>query len=136
MGINTITQIKFPSFKDPNGILQVYESIEYVPFDIKRVFVVSAKSFNIRGDHAHKKCTQLLICIKGEIQVSCDDGFSVAQYVINDASTGLLVPPGIWAREEYLFDDSILMVLCDRRFEEDDYIRERNEFIEWVERAK
>lgn len=132
MATNAIKQIKFPSFRDTNGMLRVYESTEYVPFDIRRVFTVSAKAFDIRGDHAHKKCSQLLICIQGEIRVYCDDGFGIAQYIINETSAGLLVPPGIWAREEYLLDDSILMVLCDRGYESDDYIREYNEFIKWA----
>jgi dTDP-4-dehydrorhamnose 3,5-epimerase-like enzyme len=133
MTINTIKLIQFPSFEDSNGVLKVYESIENVPFEIKRVFTVSAKASDIRGEHAHKKCTQLMICIQGEIRVSCDDGSKVSQYTISANSVGLLVPPGVWAKEEYIINDSILMVLCDRGYEEDDYIREYSAFVSWLD---
>jgi dTDP-4-dehydrorhamnose 3,5-epimerase-like enzyme len=132
MTVNTIQLIQFPYFKDTNGVLSVYESFDRVPFDIKRVFTVSAKAFDIRGEHAHKKCIQLLICIQGKIKVSCDDGTQVSNYTLTRESAGLLVPPGVWAKEEYLIDDSILMVLCDRGYEQDDYIREYNEFLSWT----
>jgi dTDP-4-dehydrorhamnose 3,5-epimerase-like enzyme len=128
----SVTLIQFPTFKDSNGTLGVYESGDHVPFEIKRVFTVSAQANDVRGEHAHKKCKQLLICVAGEIRVDCDDGSQVTQYLLKDMSAGLLVPPGVWAREEYLTDYSVLMVLCDRRYEEGDYIRDYNEFISWV----
>ena len=120
--------INFKKYSDPNGVLCVYESGQLVPFDIKRVFNVSAKTNNIRGDHAHKRCTQLLICVSGQIRVACDDGSVVTQYLLDNMGVGLLVPPGIWAKEEYLANDALLMVLCDRIYEESDYIRDYKEF--------
>jgi dTDP-4-dehydrorhamnose 3,5-epimerase-like enzyme len=135
MTVNTMQLIEFPYFKDTNGVLSVYESFDRVPFEIKRVFTVSAKAFDVRGEHAHKKCIQLLICIRGKIKVSCDDGKQVSNYTLAGESAGLLVPPGVWAKEEYLIDDSILMVLCDRGYEQDDYIREYKEFLSWASRC-
>lgn len=129
--MTAVTLIRFPTFNDSNGTLSVYESGAHVPFVIKRVFTVSAKAHDVRGEHAHKECTQLLICVDGEIRVDCDDGSQVTQYLLKGMSTGLLVPPGVWAKEEYLIDDSVLMVLCDRGYEERDYIRNYNEFSSW-----
>lgn len=126
--MTAVTLIRFPTFEDGNGTLGVYESGDRVPFDIKRVFTVSAQAHDVRGEHAHKKCTQLLICVEGEIRVDCDDGSQVTQYLLKGMSAGLLVPPGVWAREEYLTDNSVLMVLCDRGYETDDYIRDYDEF--------
>ena len=126
--MTTATLINFPTHEDSNGTLGVYECGKQVPFDIQRVFTVSASKFDVRGDHAHKKCTQLLVCISGKIRVSCDDGLVVTQYLLDNMSTGLLVPPGIWASEEYLEHASALMVLCDRSYEGDDYIRDYNDF--------
>ena len=122
------TVIQFKKFEDVNGVLCVYERGQHVPFDIQRVFTVSAKANNTRGNHAHKQCTQLLICVSGKIRVACDDGSAVTQHLLDSMGVGLLVPPGIWAKEEYLTDDAVLMVLCDRNYEENDYIRDYKEF--------
>lgn len=120
--------IHFPVYADNNGDLCVYECGQHVPFDIRRVFTVSARKGDIRGDHAHKKCTQLLVCLSGQIRVFCDDGSAVSEYFLANMGMGLLVPPGTWAKEEYLANDAVLMVLCDREYEAEDYIRDYNDF--------
>ena len=129
-------QIKFPQYKDINGVLCVYQVGEDVPFDIRRVFVVKAGKGDIRGEHAHKQCNQLLVCVAGEILVSCDDGEAVAQYRLTDMQTGLLIPPGIWAKEEYIRSESALMVFCDREYEADDYLRNYGDFKEFIGKRK
>ena len=125
--------ISFKKYEDPNGVLCVYEGGQQVPFNILRVFTVSAKLGDTRGDHAHKQCTQLLICVSGKIRVSCDDGAVVTSHLLNNMGAGLLVPPGIWAKEEYVEDNTILMVLCDRGYEVDDYIRIYDDFKAYIE---
>jgi len=124
--------INFESHEDSNGVLCVYESGQSIPFDIRRVFTVSAKAGDTRGDHAHKQCTQLLICVSGKIRVSCDDGVFVSQYILDHMGKGILVPPGIWAQEEYMDDNAVLMVLCNRGYEATDYIRDYKEFKHFV----
>lgn len=119
--------IKFPVFKENNGVLGLYESGEHIS-PIARVFTVKAMANDIRGQHAHKKCMQLLICVNGEISIDCDNGSKVSTYLLNEMSMGLLIPPGIWSSQCYLADNSVLMVLCDRRYEMDDYIRDYSEF--------
>lgn len=125
--------IHFPVHRDKNGDLCVYECGQHVPFDIRRVFTVSARTGDIRGDHAHKKCTQLLVCVSGKIRVICDDGSAVTEYLLDNMGAGLLVPPGIWAKEEYMVDDAVLMVLCDRGYEAEDYIRDYIDFKSFLE---
>lgn len=126
------TVISFPRFADGNGVLCVYQSQQQVPFEIQRVFTVSAALGDIRGAHAHKQCSQLLVCVSGEIRVACDDGSLVTHYVLGSMNSGLLVPPGIWATEEYMTDGAVMMVLCDRKYEEGDYIRDYAEFRDFL----
>lgn len=126
------TVIHFPKYLDPNGVLCVYESGQQVPFDIRRIFTVSAMGGDIRGDHAHKQCSQLLVCVSGQIRVVCDDGLAFTYHLLDSMNIGLLVPPGIWAREEYMTDGAVLMVLCDRGYEADDYIRDYNDFKTFI----
>ena len=120
--------IFFDTFEASNGVLCVYESGKCVPFDVQRVFTIRAKSGQDRGDHAHKRCTQLLVCLAGKVLVCCDNGQSVQEYLLDNMAAALLIPPGVWARQKYLDDDTILMVLCDRWFEAEDYIREYADF--------
>ena len=127
------TLISFPRHEDTNGDLCVYEGGQYVPFEIQRVFTVSAKAGDIRGDHAHRKCTQLLVCICGKVRVTCDDGSVTEEYILDSRGVGLLVPHGIWAKEEYLLCDGVLMVLCDQVYEAADYIRDYKDFKSFVE---
>lgn len=130
--MTSATAIHFKKFEDPNGVLVVYEGGQQVPFDMRRVFTVSARVGDTRGNHAHKQCTQLLICVSGKIRVSCNDGAVVTQHLLENMDAGLLVPPGIWAREEYITDGAVLMVLCDRGYEAEDYLRDYNDFKTFV----
>ena len=124
--------VKFQLFQDVNGALCVYEGGQTVPFNIKRVFTVSAKAADIRGDHAHKQCTQLLVCVSGKIGVECDDGRAVERFDLCNMGEGLLIPPGVWAKQEYIENGAILMVLCDRVYEAHDYLRDYDEFKKFV----
>ncbi|MCW7462984.1 sugar 3,4-ketoisomerase [Leptospira limi] len=124
--------IRFPSFSEDNGSLSVFESGKEVPFLIQRVFTVTANVNDIRGEHSHRKCSQLLICVNGKIKVTCDNGSSKSEFDLEKMSDGLLIPPGIWATQAYVNENSVLMVLCDRGYEAEDYIREYSDFLEWV----
>lgn len=130
--MTSATAVHFKKYEDTNGMLCVYEGGQQVPFDIRRVFTVSARAGDTRGDHAHKQCTQLLICVSGKIRVSCDNGSAVTVHILDNMGAGLLVPPGIWAREEYITDGAVLMVLCDRGYEAEDYLRDYNDFKTFV----
>lgn len=124
--------IAFPKHVDDNGMLCVYESPQHVPFSIRRVFMVTARPGESRGDHAHRQCTQLLVCVAGAIRVTCDSGTALTRYVLDSMAMGLVVPPGTWASEEYLLDGTVLMVLCDRGYEAEDYIHSYGEFRQFL----
>ena len=130
--MNQPKPIKFPTHADGRGLLGVYEAGAAVPFEIKRVFTVSAMAGEARGHHAHKQCKQLMVCVAGKVRVKCDDGRAKSEFVLDGMSAGLLVEPGIWAMQEYLADDSVLMVLCDRGYEADDYIRSYDDFKTFI----
>lgn len=123
-----VTPIQFPKFEEDNGYLCVFESGQRVPFPIRRVFTVSARRGDLRGEHGHKQCTQLLVSVAGKIRVVCDNGLVRSEHLLDGMGSGLLIPPGVWATQEYLEDEAILMVLCDRAYEADDYIRDYEDF--------
>ena len=131
--IHSVKLIELPYYKESNGELVIVEGqSNVIPFSIMRIFNVRANIDNIRGRHAHRHCTQFLICVNGAIEVQCDDSIETRKYVLDKANYGLLIPPRIWAEQKYIKENTVLTVLCDRPFEESDYIRDYKEFLKYV----
>jgi len=114
-----------------NGDLLVAEGGREVPFSIARVFTVRAELGAVRGEHAHKGCAQFLIAVNGAVDVLCDDGAAKRTFRLDRVDVGLLLPPSIWATQTFLAPHSVLLVLCDQLFQESDYIRAYEPFLEW-----
>jgi len=129
--VSSLKIVRLPHFFEDNGDLVVLEGSVNIPFDIARVFVVRAPEGAIRGQHAHRKCSQFLTCPSGTIEVVCDDGRQSAEFVLNYPNVGLLVPAGIWSQQTYRGPQAALTVLCDRRYEEADYIRDYGSFLDF-----
>ena len=130
--LNNLTDpalIQLDFFDQINGSLCVYEKFDNLHFQIKRVFTVKADKSIVRGHHAHKRCAQILVCLRGSIRVCCDDGQNKSIYNLDRMDRALVIPPLIWASQTYEEDDSILMVLCDHYYEENDYIRNHDQFL-------
>ena len=129
--VSSLKIVRLPHFFEDNGDLVVIEGCVSVPFDIARVFVVRAPEGAIRGQHAHRRCSQFLTCPSGPIEVVCDDGRQIAEFVLNHPNVGLLVPAGIWSQQTYRGPQAALTVLCDRRYEAADYIRDYGSFLDF-----
>lgn len=118
---------------DPEGNLTfIYQNI-HIPFSINRVFY----SYDIpggedRGAHAHKKCHQFIIAASGSFEVELDDGTNKRTVTLSRPFWGLHVPPGIWASERSFSSGSICLVLASHEYSEEDYIRDYNEFIKYI----
>ncbi len=125
--MNLVKLIPLPYLKENNGDLVIVEG-EIIPFSIKRVFNVRQQKGDIRGRHAHRHCSQLLICTNGSVEVKCDNSSTTEIYVLDKPNIGLFIAPGIWADQKYLENNTILTVLCDRPFEEADYLRNYDDF--------
>lgn len=121
--------IKLMSDMHATGKLVVLESSTSFAPDIQRVFVVTGKQAVTRGKHAHKKLTQILVCLHGVCRVTCDDGTTRQDVMLDRPDLALEIPPGIWAEQYYTEPDTILMVLCDLLYEESDYIRNYDDFL-------
>lgn len=128
--ISNIKLISFPLFDTKEAELIVYEGQKHVSFSIQRLFTIKANETCTRGSHAHKECSQLLIALNGECTITCDDGTSKKQVILNKPSEGLLIPPTIWSEQEYR-PNTILLVLADNPYDENDYLRNYNKFLEF-----
>ena len=130
----TLGDVKFFNLKtmvDTDGNLVPIESEIDVPFEIKRVFYVyGVRDQNDRGKHSHYKTEQVLICLNGKLEVSCDDGNNKKKYLLESPQQALYIPPMIWDENNYLSDDTVMLALCNTTYDINDYIESYDEFKE------
>jgi UDP-2-acetamido-3-amino-2,3-dideoxy-glucuronate N-acetyltransferase len=125
---------RFPEFTDLRGKLTAGEMpSEAVPFAAARwFFVYDVPGREVRGEHAHRECHQFLICVSGRVNVAVDDGENRAEYLLEGPTTGLHVPPMVWASQFGYEEDSVLMVLASHPYHAADYIRDYQAFLDEV----
>ncbi|MBC2580268.1 FdtA/QdtA family cupin domain-containing protein [Clostridium sp. DJ247] len=123
----------FDEIFDNRGVLVAIEQIKNIPFDIRRIYYMYNVDKNIsRGFHAHKTLEQVLICINGRCKILLDNGREKETLVLDKKNLGLHIGPGIW-REMFQFSkDAILLVLASDYYDENDYIRNYEEFLKFV----
>jgi dTDP-4-dehydrorhamnose 3,5-epimerase-like enzyme len=115
-----------------SGSLSVAETGVSVPFNIVRTFHITGMPLKgLRGRHAHRRCNQFMVCLNGAMSIRCDDGTGSRTARLVRPDRGLLVPPGIWIELQCEAEQSVLLVLCDRLYEEADYIRDWADFKTW-----
>lgn len=117
---------------DRKGNLSVVENQKNIPLDIKRVFYIyDVPGGEDRGAHAHKVCHQYLVAVSGSFDVFLDDGFNTKIVPLNRPFMALHILPGIWAAEQNFSSGAVCLVLASEKYDENDYIRNYNEFITW-----
>jgi len=122
--------LALPKMTDPRGNLTFIENSNHIPFDIRRVFYLyDVPTAESRGAHSHKALYQFLICLAGSFDVVLDDGKDKKTIHLNRPWEGLYVPPMIWAAEENFDSGSICLVLTSDSYDEEDYIRDYDEFL-------
>jgi uncharacterized RmlC-like cupin family protein len=84
-----------------------------------------------RGAHAHKECHQFLIAATSSFEVHLNDGNTQKVISLNQPNCGLYIPPGIWAAEINFSSGAICLVLASHPYNENDYIRDYQEFIKY-----
>ena len=126
--------IDLPRIYDPRGNLTVVEQLKEVPFDIKRVYwTYDVPGGESRGGHAHNKCQSFIIAVSGSFTVRLDDGHRHETYHLNHPYQGLLINTGVWRTLEDFSSGAVCLALASELFDENDYIREYDDFIRYVE---
>lgn len=123
----------FQPHGDSRGQLVALEEMKDIPFTIKRVYYMYETAEGIiRGNHAHKKLEQILVCIHGKCKIRLDDGREKKIVPLEKPYEGLYVASNMW-REMYEFSsDAVLLVLASEFYDESDYIRNYDEFLEYI----
>lgn len=130
VGIGDVTLHTFKRFSDTRGDLSVGEFQRDIPFFPKRYFLV----FNVpgevkRGEHAHLKCHQFLVCVKGRCTAVVDDGFSRREISLTSPDVGLYLPPLTWGTQYKYSNDAVLLVFTSDYYDASDYVSTYSEFV-------
>lgn len=131
--MSIIEWIELPNLGDDRGSLMVLESNKNVPFKVKRIYYILDAKPNIpRGFHAHKELMQLAFCIKGSCNMIMDNGIEKQQVRIDKSNIGLMIPPMVWHEMHDFSEDCVMLVLASAQYDEADYIRNYDEFMNEV----
>tara|TARA_Y100000590_G_scaffold446003_1_gene578898 strand:- start:453 stop:866 length:414 start_codon:yes stop_codon:yes gene_type:complete len=131
--IKSIKKIKIKSFKSYSGKLIPISFNKKFPFKIKRIFFLHGIKNKIRGDHAHKKCTQLFMAISGKMIINIKTPFVEKKFLLNKNSKyAILVPPKYWCSVRFVKKNSTLMVVNDRFYEFSDYLETFKEYKKYL----
>ena len=120
---------------DLRGNLVAGEIGKFLPFEVKRFFVVhGVSSRQIRGQHAHRKCHQFLVCVRGGCRVIADDGRQRQEFLLDTPSRGVYLPPKTWGVQYDYSADAALLVFASHVYDPDDYVRDYEAFLQLVRR--
>jgi dTDP-4-dehydrorhamnose 3,5-epimerase-like enzyme len=130
MELSKCQMVDLPKISDPRGNLTFIEGQRHVPFDIRRVYYLyDVPGGAERGGHAHKDLHQLIIAMSGSFDVVLDDGKNKKRIHLNRSYNGLYVCPMIWRELDNFSSGSVCMVLASNHYDESDYYRDYQEFL-------
>jgi dTDP-4-dehydrorhamnose 3,5-epimerase-like enzyme len=116
---------------DHRGSLVAIEQENEVPFAIARVYYLFGTGEGVvRGLHAHRNLRQFAVAVRGSCTILLDDGARRETLRLDDPSLGLMLPPMVWHEMSDISEDCVLLVLADARYDEADYIRKYDRFLE------
>ncbi|MCG9793650.1 sugar 3,4-ketoisomerase [Flavobacterium algicola] len=121
--------IEIPKITEPRGNLSIIEK-DIIPFEINRVYYLyDVPSGSERGGHSHKNLLEFLIALSGSFDVVLNDGKESKTITLNKPYEGLLINPGIWRELNNFSSGSVCLVIASEVYEEEDYIRDFEEFV-------
>ena len=129
-----INKVNFTKHGDNRGQLIAIEECRDIPFNIKRVYYMYNTTRGVtRGKHSHKHLQQILVCLSGSCKILLDNGVEKSVVELNKPDEGLYISNNIW-REMFDFTPNcILMAFASEYYNEDDYIRNYDEFLKYIE---
>lgn len=132
-----VKKYHFQPHGDDRGQLVALEEFQDIPFDIRRVYYIyDTKAGVRRGFHAHKNLEQILICVNGSCKIHLDNGRETEEVLLDKPYEGLYIANDMW-REMYDFTPgAVLLVLASQLYDESDYIRDYDKFLESIESEK
>ena len=129
--VDNVVIKSIPNVHDLRGKLAVIEK-DIIPFKIKRVYYLyDVPSDAYRGGHAHREQESIMIALSGSFEVLIKDGVKEKKVMLNKPDKGLYIPTGIWREIDNFSSGAICLVLASTEFQEEDYIRDFEEFKDY-----
>lgn len=124
VGLHVLREVR-----DMRGDLCAAEVGADLPFVVRRSFLVyNVPSAELRGEHAHRQCSQFLLAVKGSVHVMVDDGQQREEFILDRPNLGLHLPPMVWGTQYRYSSDAVLLVLASDPYDADDYVRDYAQF--------
>jgi len=70
-----------------------------------------------------------MICVHGSCHTEADDGTNKEEFILDDPSIGLYLPPMVWGAQDQYSRDAVLLVLTSDFYDAADYIRDYQQFL-------
>lgn len=133
MGYQLLNAIEMKA--DGSGILEILEGIN-LPFTPQRIYwIKGVPNGATRGHHAHKELRQVAVIVSGSVTIELSDHREVTEVEMKNDGKILIIEPGYWRVMKNFSSDAILMVLADSSYDENDYIRNWDEYLGWKKNA-
>lgn len=121
--------IQLPKIVDRRGNLSFFEGNSQLPFQIERTYwIYDVPGGEVRGSHAFKEQNEFIIALSGSFDVVLHDGEREEKFSLNRSYYGLYIPKMYWRRLENFSTNALALIVSDRHFDENDYIRDFHEF--------
>ena len=129
--LENVYKFNIPKIISPEGMGSLsFVEKEIIPFSIKRVYYLYDVPLNgERGGHAHKQLFQVLIALSGSFELLLDDGSKTKKILLDSPNVGVYIPNGIWREMNNFSKNSVCLVLASENYDENDYIRNYQDFI-------
>lgn len=122
--------ITLPKHEDPRGNLSFIEENNHIPFKIERTYwIYDVPGGQVRGGHAFRNQHEFIVALSGSFDVIVDDGCNRQTFSLNRSYYGLYIPAGFWRQMQNFSTNSLALVLSSTHYNEDDYIRDYDEFL-------
>jgi dTDP-4-dehydrorhamnose 3,5-epimerase-like enzyme len=127
--------INLPKIEDERGNLTFIEEENHIPFKIKRVYwIYDVPGGQKRGGHAFKEQQEFIVALSGSFDVVVDNGTEQQTFSLNRSYYGLYIPNGLWREMNNFSTNSLALVLSSTEFSENDYIRDYQIYLKWIQK--
>jgi dTDP-4-dehydrorhamnose 3,5-epimerase-like enzyme len=133
--MSLVERFQFQHIDSAAGSIVVAQGERDVPFPIRRIYYLhSVPATQTRGLHAHKRLTQIAVCVRGSCRFRLDNGHETEDVVLSNPHEGIIIRPMLWREMSEFSEDCVLLVLASDHYDEGDYIRSYAEFKNAVAR--
>jgi len=123
--------VSLPKILDKRGNLSEIESDNHIPFSIKRTYLIyDVPGGEVRGGHAFIRQKEMIVALSGSLDIIVFDGVKEQKFSLNRSYQGLYIPNGLWRHMENFATNTLVLVISNTNYNENDYIRNKKLYID------